>query len=144
VTRLTGDFPRYLTDAAADADALNLSLAELFTERLGVDEALLRMKQGLQELIRALGENRGAWSVNTTAGVAHRQAILDQIAATQYWRDSMHESGVSIPDANAAYQTEIGKIIEIGVQAGLSRSVLEKLVGPYQIAEHGMSPKDAE
>ena len=132
--RHTSDFARYLGEAAVNADALNLKLDDLFGRQLGADEALLRMKKGILDLTAALKDNRGAWGLDTEAGVAHRQAVIDAIADTQRWRDAMRANGVPAAEANRLYEEQIKKIERIGVQAGITKTEMDKLAGKYEVS----------
>lgn len=121
-------------NTAEAADLLNDAFKRLFDEQTGLMEANLAVKEGLLELRKTLGENRGAWSDATEAGLKHRQALLDQAEAYARQRDAAIAAGNGTKEAtdaaNAAYANNIAGLIKLAAQFGISEAAVRAFLGP--------------
>lgn len=127
------NFATQLAHARDNFEALNASLDKVFGAKFTADEAQLAAKGNLFGLKAILKGNKGAFG-NTGEGFADRRAVLDAIQDAIRMRDAMRNAGASAETANRAYMDQIAAIKRVGVEAGITRTELDKLAGPYEIS----------
>lgn len=126
--------------AAVSAEELANSLravedgfSSLLSAELGAAQARLNVEQGWYDMAEAIRENGTSLDIATEAGLANQQMILDRIETLAASRDANIREGMAIEEANALYDDQIDKLINLGTKAGMSRTELEKLAKNYQV-----------
>lgn len=125
-----------LTNTANAADALNASFERLFGEAMNLDQANLKVKQGMLSLKETIKENGKTLSENTEKGLANREAILSQIQALDAKRQAEIAAGngtkAATEKANAAYASNVAALRGVLISLGLSAAAVDALIGKYQ------------
>lgn len=114
------------------ARAATPKFADLFGQFMGLDEAAIRVEQTIDNLTSALKDNGTTLDINSEKGRNNRTAFLNAVEAAERHRVKMIENGQSVAYANGVYQTTINRLYATGVQAGISRGELDKLLRKYQ------------
>jgi len=98
-----------------------------FTEAMSLDQSEIAMHASLLDLKDALKQNKDAWNINTRAGEADRQALLQAIQSTEEYYTNLGKVNGITPQLAAAYQKQIDKLLALAAQAGLSKDQVAKL-----------------
>lgn len=124
--------------AAADSmKALSDRIGEMIGNQISVDQALIGWHQALNGVTEAFKENGRTLDLNTSKGQANRQAVLQTIQAAEQQREANIRNGMSVSDANAKYQAQIGVLRNLLGQLGLTQGQIDGLIGSY-----GRIPRD--
>jgi len=127
-------FSAYLRAAAENTDALKVNLSELISETMGIDRATISYEDALDDLTQSFKDNGKSMDVTTEKGRANRTAFLNGVSAAADLRDAQIAAGGSADVANAAYQKQIKKLEAVATKAGVAKSTLDKLAGPYEVS----------
>lgn len=126
-------FNSYLKDAQSNAEALNVTLQDLFGSQMSVDQASLAWEASLDRLSGAVKENGKSLDITTEKGRAVNSALLDGVEAAMRQRDAMIKNGEGTQAANAKYQAAIDKLYALAAALGISKEGLDRIVGQYDI-----------
>lgn len=119
-------------ETAKDIEDLNDAFDKLFGSAMSLDRATIAYKEGLVDLREELQSGARSLDVNTAEGRKNRSAVLDQIDAIKDLRDSRHEHGMSLDEANAKYVKDIDGLRKSMLQAGFTEEAVDELVGAYK------------
>jgi hypothetical protein len=110
-----------------ETEATRKSLLDYWQTLRGMDDANIAWEQSIDDLTKSVQENGRTLDIHTDKGRNNIRAVDDAISAAQ----RQYEQGKITAKQ---YDDQIKQIIDIGVQAGLSRKQLEDLAGKYEIA----------
>jgi hypothetical protein len=100
---------------------------------LSVDEANLRVAEGLAQLREILAQNKGQWDLNSEAGRANNEVLLQQITNLDAQRRANIIAGADAAIANAKFDAELDTLLRLAGAAGASKEQLDRLKGTYSI-----------
>jgi hypothetical protein len=100
---------------------------------MSLDEAQLRVNQGMLDLQETFKTNGRHWEDNTRAGLANREALLGQIRSLNDLREAELAAGHDAEKTNAKYDAQIEVLLGIARQAGATKAMLDQLRGEYEI-----------
>lgn len=109
------------------------ALTDMINTELGMDNANVAVNKGWLDLRETLQQNGKHWEDNTRAGLANKQAVLDQVAALERQREQTIANTDDVRGANAEFDRQVQKLKDIAHQAGLTGAALDDLVGTYPI-----------
>lgn len=109
------------------------ALTDMINTELGMDNANVAVNKGWLDLRETLQQNGKHWEDNTRAGLANKQAVLDQVAALERQREQTIANTGDVRGANAEFDRQVQKLKDIAHQAGLTGAALDDLVGTYPI-----------
>jgi len=129
---------RYMTEQAKlELARFNQEVEDAFNVEMTLDEATLRVQQGMLRLKDTLKENGKHWETNTEKGLANREALLSQVKALDGARQAMVTKAGSdtkaIDAINAKFNAQILVIMSMARTAGAGKDVLNDLAGSYLI-----------
>lgn len=111
--------------------------------QMGVDQANRRVAESLLDLKKTLRENGNEWRDNTEEGLENRAMLSAMVAALIQQRDESiaagranQAGGLSATDATTRFEAELDALRRLAVAAGISKEVLQDLVGDYYIRVH--------
>ncbi|MFV2094819.1 phage tail tape measure protein [Micromonospora sp. LOL_014] len=119
-------------ETAKDIADLNDAFDKLFDGAMSLDRATIAYKEGLIELREELQSGARSLDVNTVEGRKNRSAVLDQIDAIKDLRDSRHEHGMSLDEANRKYVKDIDGLRRSMLQAGFTKDEVDDLIQTYR------------
>ena len=124
-----------VADSAAEAaekmKALEQAVEDAFGKQMSFDEAVVRWQKGLRDLKDELTDGKRTLSIYTEEGLNNRDAMLQQIDVAEQLRQKTVEQTGDLGSANAAYQTNIQTLYQMGLKAGFARTELDALFAPY-------------
>jgi hypothetical protein len=143
-TRLFGQDATYtasqlsvMGESIADVNTQLRTLADqisgMLNDQLSVDKANLAVEQGWADLTEKIRENGTALGTGTQAARDNEAAILDQISKLADQRDAIIRVTGKTGEASAAYDAQIQKLINLGIEAGISTEKMEALAGDYRV-----------
>jgi len=131
-------FVNYLQEARQEmerlreeTEAANQALNDYFHIVMNVDQAQLGVNKGLIELRKELKENGRHWEANTEAGIANREAVLQQIQNLERLREAEIAAGGDANKANGRFFEQTQQLLAIARQAGATKEFLEQLEREY-------------
>lgn len=118
-------------EAAKSMSDLADKIANAISQQLGVDQATIAWHQSLTALRDAFKENGRELDLNTAKGQANRQAILGVVQAAEAQRQANIANNMSVGEANAKYDAQIGTLKSVLRQMGLTEAQINSLIGAY-------------
>lgn len=128
-----GMLGEHLVDVKNAMQEVQDAISESINVQMSQDRANLEVEQGWVDLTEALNRNGSALRDGTQAARNNETALLSQIGALAQQREANIRAGMAASDANAIFDAAIGKLIGIGVNAGISKEALDRLAGNYQV-----------
>lgn len=123
-------------NTADAARAANDAFNALFNQTLNLDEANLRVKEGLLQLGKTIRDNNGSLDENTAKGQANREAILSQIRTIEQQREAAIAAGngtkEAVDKANAAYLAQLERLRAVAAAAGANTAQLDAMINKYK------------
>jgi hypothetical protein len=110
----------------AETEATRKAMVDYFDTLQGQLDANLAWEQAIDDLTKSVQENGRTLDIHTEKGRNNIRAVEEGLTAARRQYQQGQITG-------AQYDQQIQKLIEIGVQAGLSRKALEELAKQYQI-----------
>lgn len=130
-------------DAAQEAkdavDALAASQTEAADANMGADAAALDYNETLRQLTEDIASNGQSWDINTEAGRANRQSMLDLADSSNSVIESLVNQGGTTADVTARAQELRQAFVDQAMAAGLGGDAAEALATSY-----GLIPGNVE
>lgn len=138
------EYRSYMGEATQATQSQSQSLAELNT-KLGITVSNLlsaaqsedQFKTAVLNVTSSVKQNGTSLSMNTSKGLANRDALLAAMQAALSYRDAQEKSGVSVRKANMTLAENVTQLEDAAIHAGLSKNAVEKLV-----KQMGLVPKN--
>lgn len=116
---------------AEQVQELKDAFDRLFGIQMDLDRAVIAYKEGIQELNDELKTGSRTINANTEEGRENRSAVLDQIDAIKDLRQARIDHGMSLEDANTAYQKDIAGLQAQMRAAGFTEEQITALTDAY-------------
>lgn len=130
-------------DAAQEAkdavDALAASQSEAADANMGADAAALDYNETLRQMTEDIASNGQAWDINTEAGRANRESMLDLADSSNSVIESLVNQGGTTADVTARAQELRQAFVDQAMAAGLGGDAAEALATSY-----GLIPGNVE
>jgi hypothetical protein len=112
--------------AAAMEDAADAA-DHLYDAQTGLARANIGWEQSIDDLSESIKENGKNWDISTEKGRNNTEALLDSIDAAKRTRDANIENGMSVADANRAYEAQIEYLRGVATKAGLTQAQFDAM-----------------
>jgi len=120
-------------DAANSIGKLNTQIDTFINKSLQSDKAAIAYQADIDALSQSIQQNGRNWDINTAAGRANQQALLDGITAAEQKRQADIDAGKDAVQAAQDYNQEVDALLAIAQKGGDAKSVLDALKGKYEI-----------
>jgi hypothetical protein len=142
-----GGFQSTLGDTVAPTAAEEKALKEVndalkaFISNTGnAWQSNINFESSMDDMSEALKKNRGSLNLNTRAGQANQQAILNATLALVKQRDDTITLTGKTEEANATFATNKKRLEDAAVAAGISRAKFRELTGEILLVPPPISP----
>lgn len=133
------DFARNLGDTAESADDaaqkirdLNDAIDTLFGKQMSWDEAQIRVREGMRDLVDELTHGKRTLKENTIEGDKNRAAILNQIAAIEDLRTAYYNQTGDLAGANAKYEAHLDELQKVLIKRGYEKDAVLAIIDAYR------------
>jgi hypothetical protein len=100
---------------------------------LSADRGAVRWEQALDRLAESVAENGKSLDITTEKGRANVDNLLDMADSAVSTRERNLRLGMSLDEANAAYDRQIDRIKWHAYHLGLDKKAIDKLIGKYEV-----------
>lgn len=127
-----GDTAESADDAAQKIRDLNGAIDDLFGKQMSWDEAQIRVRQGLRDLVEELTNGKRTLKENTVEGDKNRAAILNQIGAIEDLRTAYFNQTGDLAGANAMYEAQLTELQKVLIKRGYEKQAVLEILGLYR------------
>ncbi|MCX5066899.1 phage tail tape measure protein [Micromonospora lupini] len=120
------------SDAAKQVDELKAAFDGLFGQRMDVDTALLKYKQGIADVSEELKSGTRILDINKQAGRDNIGVVLEQIDRINDLRQARIDHGATLDEANGKYVKDIDGLRRTLLQLGFNKQAVDELIGKYR------------
>lgn len=135
----TKDFARDLGDTATSADDaaqkikdLNDAIDTLFAKQMTWDEAQIRLRDGMRDLIEELTNGKRTLKENTIEGDKNRAAVLQQIGLIEDLRTAYFNQTNDLAGANAMYEENLDELQRVLIKRGYEKQIVLDIINAYR------------
>lgn len=131
------DQEQFLGDTAASAAvqlrSLSDALGGVVQQNLSADESAINQQTSMNALSDSIKENGRAWTDNSDAALANRQALLAAIGAAEANREQQIANHVPVQQATDDYNAQVQALLDLAGKGGDAKAALDALAGEYKI-----------
>jgi hypothetical protein len=122
-----------LQDLHRSLNTVTLDFGALVDKQVDAREAAIAYEQSLDDLKSSIDAHSHSTDINTEAGRKNVGAVDDLIRKAREHRQALLDQGKSLAEADAAYDSDIGRVKALLKQLGFTNAQIATLIG---LADH--------
>lgn len=122
-----------LQDLHRSLNTVTLDFGGLVDKQVSAREAAIAYEQSLDDLKSSIDAHSHSTDINTEAGRKNASAVDDLITKAREHRQALLDQGKSLAEADAAYDSDIGRVKALLKQLGFTNAQIATLIG---LADH--------